>query len=150
MNGVGTAKLAKYGDLFINLIRAYCHEHHLQERPKSGQRSLSMQRELQKPRHVVVGEAFNTGQTIEELMAAFGVQMGTIIDHLTRYRLEGNDLREDEFFSLVSASPEQQALALEAFERFGAEYLRPVFDALNEAVSYDDLKLLRLDFLSKR
>jgi ATP-dependent DNA helicase RecQ len=148
MNGVGSAKLSKYGDVFIDLIRAYCQEHNLHERSKSGQRSLSSHRELQKPRYVVVGEAFNAGQTIEDLMLAFGVQKSTIIDNLVRYHSEGNELRRDGYLSEVSASPEQQAFALQAFERLGAEYLRPVFDVLNEAVSFEDLKLLRLDFLS--
>jgi hypothetical protein len=34
-----------------------------------------------------------------------------------------------------------------AFARLGTRALRPVFDDLGEAVSYDDLKILRLRYL---
>jgi ATP-dependent DNA helicase RecQ len=85
-------------------------------------------------------------------MELYQVQMNTILDHLTKYAQEGNSLRhsDGELLSFVSLDAELQASALTAFEKLGADRLRPVFDELGGAVSFDDLKVLRLYFLSTR
>ena len=78
------------------------------------------------------------------------MQRGTIVDHLAKYAQEGNPLREDEGLLNVIDVPEGlQAAALEAFAQLGAEFLKPVFDELNGAVSYDDLKILRVHYWSR-
>ena len=37
---------------------------------------------------------------------------------------------------------------LEAFKKLGAERLKPVFEELGGTISYDELKILRLHYLS--
>jgi ATP-dependent DNA helicase RecQ len=105
----------------------------------------------------VVGEAYNAGQTIQELVDHFQVQLGTILDHLTRYALEGNPLGENAgesfqegFLKFSNLPAEQQTAVLKVFKELGVERLKPVFDRLNGAVSYDELKILRLHHLGKR
>ena len=73
----------------------------------------------------------------------------TVIDHLFRYLMEGFSVRSDEIFALSTLATDQKDEVLKAFDDFGSEYLKPVFDALNGAVPYDDLKILRLYYLSK-
>ena len=34
IHGVGTAKCHKFGELFLDIIRRYCAEHQIEERPK--------------------------------------------------------------------------------------------------------------------
>ena len=41
-------------------------------------------------------------------------------------------------------SPEEEQQVMDAFADYGIEYLKPVFDALNETVPYDQLHLWRL------
>ncbi len=53
----------------------------------------------------------------------------------------------DEFLALSALSPDQQAAVLETYERLGTEQLKPVFDAMDEKVCYDELHLLRLYYL---
>jgi hypothetical protein len=55
----------------------------------------------------------------------------------------GEDLR-----SLTSVSPERQGAVFAAFDELGTAYLKPVFDKLNGALKYDDLKILRLLYLT--
>ncbi len=158
LNGVGQVKFAHYGEIFLDLIRAYCQPRKLTEKPRPPSRETAPAGQMAlKPKHIVVGEAYNAGQTIEALRDHFQVQLGTILDHLTRYALEGNPLRDGEggsprasFLVLLSLPAEQQAAALKAFEELGVERLKPVFDRLNGAVSYEELKILRLHHLSKR
>ncbi len=140
--GVGAAKLDKYGSRFLKLIQDYCKEYDIRERPKQVP-SRPSQRSKRR-RHHQVGEAFNEGHSIAELTKQFSVKPGTIIQHLEKYSLEGNPLRIDGMTEALTLSQEQQELVLKVFEKEGNEMLRPVYDALDESVSYDELRLMRL------
>ena len=62
----------------------------------------------------------------------------------------GNTIRRaEELLALSSASPDQQAAAFAAFDELGTALLKPVFDKLNGTLNYDELKILRLCFLSQ-
>ena len=63
--------------------------------------------------------------------------------------MEGYTLRGDEIFGLSTLTTDEKNAVLNAFDHCGSEYLRPAFDALNRAVSYDNLKILRLYSLIK-
>ena len=139
--GVGSAKLEKYGHQFLKTIIRHCQEYDLHERPKRKQRK---QPRSTRKRHHEVGEAYNEGRSIEELTIQFNVKPGTIISHLEKYSNEGNPLRIDGIAEASALSPKEQELVLQAFEKEGNEMLRPVYDALDESVSYDELRLMRL------
>jgi hypothetical protein len=102
-------------------------------------------------RYVIVGEAYNAGESVEALMKRYAVAAGTILDHLARYASAGNKLRNgDDLWALSSASPDEQKAAMQAFEELGTAFLKPVFDKLGGKIDYDELKILRLLFLSGR
>jgi ATP-dependent DNA helicase RecQ len=156
INGVGRVKLERYGEIFLKIIREYCQVRKLSEKIKTGQSTARLMKPgaakmKLTPRHVLVGEAYNHGCSITELVEQFNVQQGTILNYLAKYSLEGSRLRTGtDFLSLVNIPLETQEEALHAFEAFGAEYLKPVFEHLNGQVSYDDLKILRLHYLSQQ
>jgi ATP-dependent DNA helicase RecQ len=154
INGVGQVKFSRYGETFIGLIRQHCQAHGLAEQPKSTARAAPAQNQeemLLKPRYVIVAEAYNQGQTIPGLMNFFNVQQGTILDHLTRYVQEGNSLRsDDDFLALSHLSASQQRAVLQAFEELGNARLKPAFERLNRSVDFDELKILRLHYLSRK
>jgi ATP-dependent DNA helicase RecQ len=78
-------------------------------------------------------------------MAEYKVKQGTILDHLFKYLQEGYNLeRSEELRDLSTLTEQEKQAALQAFEILGNERLKPVFDALNERVSYDELRILRL------
>jgi len=86
--------------------------------------------------------------TIQTLMERHGVTANTILDHLNKYSLAGNKLRNGEDLqSLVSATPDQQLAAFAAFDELDTIYLKPVFDKLNGVLDYDELKILRMLYL---
>lgn len=147
INGVGQAKLARYGTTFLEIIQDYCRAHGLSERTKNGG-ARAGQLEL-KPRYQVVGEAYNAGAALPELLEHFQIKQTTLLDHLSTYALEGNQLRPDSaFLALASLPPGSLASALAAFGELGAGRLRPIFDRLEGEVDFDTLKLVRLHFLS--
>jgi ATP-dependent DNA helicase RecQ len=144
ISGVGQVKLRQFGEAFLEVIQAYCAKHGLSEKPKEATREKSDTNR----RYVIVAESYNAGETIESLMERYQVTMSTILEHLSRYLAAGNKLRSDgDIRALTSATLEQQQAAFQAFDEHSPTFLRPVYDALNGALSYDDLKILRLLYL---
>ena len=157
IHGIGKVKAEKYGSLFMQVIGSYCRENQIQERPKkappaasvrSGPETATPAKEV-KPRFITVGEMFNAGRSIGEIMDTFGVQQTTVIGHLVRYWREGFALPGDRILQASSLPNDQRERVMDAFDRCGNEYLKPAFDFLNGTVHYDELAILRLYHLNK-
>ncbi len=147
ISGVGQVKARQYGEAFLVIITAYCQKKGL---PEQQSKTTRRTKSDEGRRYVAVGEAYNAGATLAALMEQYAVAAGTIIDHLARYIAAGNRLRAGtDFESLISCSPAQQQAALQAFKELGTAFIKPVFDRLNGSVTYDDLKTLRLIYLSR-
>lgn len=146
MFGIGEHKLRRYGADFLEVIRQYCQEHGISEVVKTSSRKAASASKLsKKQKFELVGEAFNQGASVEELAERFEIQPETVMNHLIKYHVEGNALRQAEDLLRLSAlSPEQRQQVLAAFDQLGTEYLKPVFEALGGEVSYDELRVLRL------
>ena len=153
LHGVGEVKYGKYGQIFLKLLRQYCQEHQLTERskvaavPKTPEAEAPKRpfKNTQRNRHRIIAEAFNEGKSILELMEEQRVNSGTIFQRLYKNVLEGRTLRRTEELLDYSALPaEQQQRVFQAFDEHGTEFLKPVFEALDGEISYDDLHLLRL------
>ena len=148
IHGVGNVKLEKYGSIFIEIIRCYCRENEIVtlqgEIPDKKVSIPSVQTNL---RHIVIGEAYNSGRSIPDIMQAYKIKLDTVLNHLYRYLLEKHSLKPQGLLSLSSLTEDEQKDAFRAFDRLGPEYLGPVFRELNRRVCYDDLKILRLCYL---
>ena len=157
ISGVGQAKLEQYGDAFLKVIKSYCEKHKLQEFSRSiipnsppKRRRTGSDGEIGE-RTRLVAETFNKGATIPFLLERHQVTMGTILEHLTKYVMAGNILRNVEGLqALTSASLEQQQFVFAAFEELNTIYLKPVHDKLDGMLNYDELKILRLLYLASR
>jgi ATP-dependent DNA helicase RecQ len=144
ISGVGQAKLRQYGETFLEVIQKYSQQHKLEEAPRETTREKSDSSR----RYKMVAEAYNAGETIEGLTERYHVLAGTIIDHLTRYVMAGQELRAGtDIRTMVSATPEQQQAAFAAFDELGLTFLKPVHDRLQGALSYDELKVVRLLYM---
>ena len=95
-----------------------------------------------------IGEAFNAGQSISSLMMRYGIKRATVVSHLLRYWRDRHPLRREGLLEEIALSAEVQEKVLDAFRSLGGEILRPVYEALNETVAYDDLHALRLYHVS--
>jgi ATP-dependent DNA helicase RecQ len=146
ISGVGQVKARQYGDAFLAIIRAYCGEQGISEKPKEIRRVKNDSGR----RYVAVGRAYNDGESVESLMRRYGVTADTILNHLASYVTAGNKLRSSsDFLALSSASPDLQAAAFAAFAELGTEYLKPIFDKLGGVLDYNELRTLRLCYLSQ-
>jgi len=149
--GIGEEKLKRYGFIFLKIICEYCEKHSIDERPKEiGQRKRKTSKQTGKLRHVIIGEAYNAGESIEKIMVRYNIKLVTVLDHLFKYYLEGNKIRSDGLLSVSALSQKEVQAVLETFDRLGDEYLSPIFKKHNGNISYEDLKIIRLFYLSKK
>jgi hypothetical protein len=138
-------KLRQYGDAFLEVIQTYCVKHALKENKKEPVREKSDSHR----RYVIVAEAYNAGETVQSLMERYHVTAGTIVDHLARYLAAGNTLRNGaDLEALTSATFEQKQAAFVAFGELSPAFLKPVYDKLNGTLDYDDLKILRMLYMT--
>lgn len=148
-NGVGDVKLTRYGQTFLSIIREYCQERNLIERPRQAESQIYPSSEPSLgARHKLVGEAFNAGQTAQMLATELRVQLDTVLNYLLTYLREGHTLRQSrEFLELSRLSADQQTAVLDAFKKLGAERLKPVFEELDGTISYAELRILRMHYI---
>jgi ATP-dependent DNA helicase RecQ len=169
IHGVGAAKLENFGAIFLDVISEYCLERGLEEKVKpspakpvkekgrngGGSKEPAEPKEpaqltLRTPRFVEVAEAYNQGETLEALAERYKVKQETVLEHLSQYAIGGNPIRTGDELLAFSHLPEDVRLAvLSAFGELGVERLKPVFEKLDGAVSYEELKILRLYYLSQ-
>ncbi|NOT03011.1 MAG: DNA helicase RecQ [Anaerolineales bacterium] len=147
ISGVGKVKHERYGNDFLVIIKEYCRSNKLDEKYKAPMR----EKDDAGRRYVAVGEAYNAGESLENLMARYDVTADTILNHLARFIQAGNPLRSaEDLISLSNLSPDQQMDVFKAFDHMGSDMLKPVYDKLNGAVNYDELRILRLCYLCEK
>jgi ATP-dependent DNA helicase RecQ len=147
ISGVGQVKLEKYADLFLPIIRSYCRERDIpeQEKPEATRTAPRVG-----DRTATVAALYNSGKSIPDIAALLRVKRRTVISHLWKAAQAGQSLRPDGFRELSQLPPETQTRVLAVFAELGADYLRPVYDALEGAVDWDELHLLRLYHVAAR
>lgn len=152
IHGVGSVKHKKYGSCFLDIIGSYCDENQIEIGPL---KKLSVLPPMPKPslktekkRYIIIGEVYNSGKSIQEIMKLFNIKRVTAIDHLIKYQQSGHKLRSDGILEVSEISSKQHKIILDTFHKLGTEFLKPVFDNLEGKISYDELKIFRLYFIS--
>ena len=149
IHGVGEVKLEKYGDIFIETIKEYCIENRIDFKKESVPvEPIHSSQKTREKKHISVGRMFKKGENIDAMAAHFNVKPDTIIAHLTKYMMEGYSLRKtDELIYHCGVSPDVTENVLQMFKKHGHELLKPVYEAFDDKISYETLKILRLHYL---
>lgn len=145
--GVGSLKMKRYGKDFLRIIREYCEEHGVNGRAASLEDRMEELSGVEQ--HVLIGEAFNEGQSIAHLAEEHGVRPVTIVKHLKEYFEEGNGLRAEAILEASSLSRRNRDKVLETMDEKNSRVLRPVYDALDKQVGYDELRVLQLYHMAR-
>jgi ATP-dependent DNA helicase RecQ len=142
IHGIGERKAAQYGAAVLEAIRAYCTEHGLTERPRPAGGAPVADRP--KRRWEEVGELFAAGHSIPEIAELFAVKLGTVAAHLGAWQAAGRPIDAGRVREISTLSAEDQARVLAKMAELGPERLSPIFEALDGAIPYDELHLLRI------
>ena len=162
IHGVGQGKLAKYGERFTQLIIDYCDANELSEkensRPASSAKANVSGGEAKQAtaaalsqKSIDIATQFDQGLSISDLSTKHKVKDNTIYTHLYKCALNKHKVADVE--RLKSVLVLEDAVineALIAFGEHGHERLKPIFDALQERISYEALHLLRILFLQNK
>jgi ATP-dependent DNA helicase RecQ len=149
IHGVGETKLSTYGPAFLDTIQAYCRQQGISEKQKPTVKPIRKpSTRVKKKRHEIIGETFNAGRTLVELMEMFVVKRKTVLEHLYRYWSEGNSL-DDHLDIPLKLTRQQTDRVFLLFEKHGIRRLNPVHDAMAGAIDYTNLAVLRLIFIAQ-
>ena len=97
-----------------------------------------------------IGERFQTGESIDELVQAEGVNRHYINLYLEAHARAGNPLPVEQLYAESTLSNETIERVLETFYELGPDHLYPIFEAFNEEISYEELRLIRAIFWTVR
>jgi ATP-dependent DNA helicase RecQ len=136
VHGVGESKLNSYGAVFLERIAEYCRDHSLPldvaeqpiiEAPFAGP-SMNARRAF---------PVFSAGGSIEDAMKLTGMSRSTVIGYLCEY------IQSEKPASLSPWIDESRIGQIAAaVQQHGTERLRPIFLALQEKVSYDEIRIV--------
>jgi ATP-dependent DNA helicase RecQ len=138
--GVSEAKLAEYGERFLALIREHCARHRLSmdnplgaaAPPKARSETPRMQNDRKQ-----AYELFREQRSVEAVVERTGWGKAKVYTHLAEYV---NDERPASVSAWVADDVYQRVAT--AARRFGMDRLKPIYVALGEQVTYDDIRLV--------
>jgi hypothetical protein len=151
MQGVGSAKLERYGEAFLEVIVDFCRERGLAERAKSATVKTRQARVPTdgRPRREQVTEMYLQGQSAEDISQTLGIQWNSVMFYLWQSVLEGTKLDAEALLAQSKLSDAEREEVFQAFADLGINRLQPIYDALQERITYEELHILRLYYVTR-
>ena len=144
IHGVGSVKLANFGEEFLAIVRHYCGGGWSKTK-RSGQNRSKGKSVAQSRSSIGTTPA---GQS--EIAALESTRQDTVLRHLLQAARDGAILRLDGIRELSDLQEADQARILAAFAEKGPDFLSPVHDALNGNYSWDELRIWQLYFVARQ
>jgi ATP-dependent DNA helicase RecQ len=140
VSGIGDAKLRDFGSPFLEVITQQCRMRSLtQDNAPAALRAPEPRKNPPRPNPLrdQAFRLFRDGAAIEDVIHQTGRARSTIMDYLAEY------VREERPASLTPWLTEELYHRIAAAVRqVGTERLKPIYLALGEQVSYDDIRLV--------
>jgi ATP-dependent DNA helicase RecQ len=156
LHGVGQRKLEQWGDEILALVRSYCAERGLAERPLTPETTPL----TAPPPEAGTGAVSTNVERTVELLRTLGslsavvetlrLRPSTILRHLHNYVSVAGPLPVEPLLAASALSPEEQQAVLAQFQSRAGDALSPLFEHFGGRIAYDELHLLRLVYLSRR
>ncbi len=141
VRGVGRKKLEDLGSLFLRAIAEYCSQRgvamDVDVEERTAVREGPTVRPTQSAARVRAFELFKQGCGVDEAAQKIGRARSTTLGYLAEYVEAHRPPRLDAW-----VSAETQRTIAAAIDEVGETYLKPIFDHLNGAVSYDEIRLV--------
>ncbi|MCE9590795.1 MAG: DNA helicase RecQ [Planctomycetes bacterium] len=139
--GLGSRKIADIGPLLVDTIRDFCVEGgaamdvglRSSKRPSNAGPGAPVSRSQS---HTAALKMFAEGGSIEEVMRATGRARSTTVSYLAEYLRSDPDADVEKWIA-----PEIFHRVNRAADTLGDDRLKPIFDHLAGAVTYDDIKI---------
>lgn len=147
IKGIGELKLQKYGSEFLAVITKYLAEHTdaastataaagvTTEPVKKAASKKNSSKSEAEPSHLVTLELYRQGRALDEIAQERELTVNTVQNHLVRCAGEGYAVDWDR---LIPGQYEELMIA--RIKEIGSSQLKPIKDALPDAVSYAAIK----------
>jgi len=141
ISGVGAAKLAKYGDLFLREINRYVKMNGIGgPSPRAETGGGARRSRDRKPRsHVITGNLIAKKMSLPMIANCLGIKPLTVLGHIEKLLDSG----ENPDLEYLAPAPERFEAMKKAFEEFGSLRLKLVYERLGHEYSYEELRLAR-------
>ena len=138
--GVGQNKARRYADQFLPILIEY---RRLNPEIKLPTKQLNTGEKTDRLTEIAL--MFNAQQqTIGEIMRQGNIKEQTVVRYLEELVKRGDTLSIEGIQREITIPLDRQIEVIAAFNEYGTDRLRPVFEALQETISYDQLRLIRL------
>jgi ATP-dependent DNA helicase RecQ len=134
LSGVGSHKLAQYGNKFVAEIQAYCQEQGRQVQMMAGGTPTPRPSDTQ----LLTLQLHKQGLNVTEIAQKRGLSTSTISAHLADL-IEMNQAVELDQLVL----PVRQQLIVKAMQAIGTAPLKNIYEHLGGSYSYDEIRLVR-------
>jgi ATP-dependent DNA helicase RecQ len=138
--GIGVIKLRDFGDRFLKLVDAECRSRRLSRDnalgpPRAWESGKAQSRP--NPQRALAFDLFRGRTSLEEVIRQTGRGRSTVYEYLEDY------IREERPASVAAwVTDEVYERVKLAARRVGTAYKKPIFIALGERVSYDDIRIV--------
>jgi ATP-dependent DNA helicase RecQ len=141
VSGVGDAKLHLFGARFFEVIDEHCQARGLARDQRPGTRSLFEPRPAAPTRPNAVRdqalELFRQGVGLDEVVKQTGRARSTVVEYLAQY------IAQEKPRSVAAWVPDEvYHRVMAAARQVGTDYLKPIYVALGEKVSYDHIRIV--------
>jgi ATP-dependent DNA helicase RecQ len=145
ISGVGESKLNKYAKRFISVIQSHVEKFKL--KPKSIKRKRNASNNKSNPkvkaptfRYQLTKQMVEAEKPLEEIAKAQNLKYRTIFNHLEKLVLSG-EIKNLDYLKKQIKNFHKIKKAILATKQ---DFLKPVFEKLNEEESYDDIILVKI------
>ncbi len=149
VQGIGDAKLTKFGDRFLTEIKSYCCAHSLStdvadDRTRSGSDAyISSSTRVTRSRGGMsrtkraAFTMFAQGASVDDVMGSLARARSTVANHLSEFIATTKPASIERWVAEATYT----AVA-HAADEVGTDRLKPIFERLDAKVSYDDIRLV--------
>ncbi len=141
ISGVGINKLKRFGDAFLRVISEYRSAHPDETNELSVFQIPVPGSKVRKKKTDTVRETLTLakqGFTLEQISNHRNLSPGTISTHIEKLVEQGETLSADQFIA-----PEKRAEIEELFKRLNADTLKPIVEAGEGNITYEEARLVR-------
>jgi ATP-dependent DNA helicase RecQ len=137
LSGVGSHKLAQYGDKFLAEIKAYCQQQSLHPQKTNPVYYARVDNLLSDTESTTL-ELYEQGFNIEEIAQKRNVKTSTIIQHLSDLIKKNQSIDLNQLIPL-----ERQKKIWQVLDVLGDIALIPIKDYLGESYSFNEIRLVK-------
>jgi ATP-dependent DNA helicase RecQ len=147
INGVGEQKLRDYADLFLERISYYVQNNNIDKKKHKFKSKKIVKKKNKKTigglssKQEIIKDMILKKMSVSEMAQIQKITEGTIVNYIEKVAQDDKSID----VSYLLSSQKDYEIIKDAFEKFGLERLKPVYDYFDGSYSYDELRIVRMN-----